>query len=616
MVDISGFTDRMFKSARSTTGRKGPFIYLIEIDAYNFQTMAIERLYFGSDGYNHPTAPAYYENRIMQSPDFGRFLLSPGATSGSTRITVGEIVLANYDRRLDHLRDLGLAGQKMRILLGYKSDPYTSFISLCAGRIELGLFEFISGAAGVSDLVTIRFRDRLLDFTKPMNNNRYLGNNDLPNGIEGVEDLKGKPKPLAFGKVYNVAPVNVNSSLLIYQLADNLIDSIPQVRDSGVVISPGVPYTSLADMYANEPAEGTFRAWITAAGAYFRLGSTPQGTLTCDVIEGHLPIDWSAGNVTYRMITGYGGVLPSEINISDLNQLNILNQAAVGIYIDGESDIQTPVNSVLQSIGASGGFDRLDIFRMRRINLPLEEDLGPITFRAPYNDTKVGANDIRLISIRFIPTNDPDKGVPTYQQILNYRKNYTTQASDGLAGQALQDQALVNFVNSEFRTVTREAAWIKVGNPLAVKKEMNSLLVDTVAAEEECERQLTLYSGRRDFLELEIHLDFENLSKIDIGDIVNIIIPAYGYRYGVPMLITGLAYNTSRDILTVEVWGGIESIVEEFNDTINDPTVEDRGHVGDTPIGWTALGMLISPLGIDRAIIDCRPLEALTGLFS
>jgi hypothetical protein len=613
---ISKFTDRMFKSTRSTTGRKGPFIYLIEVSAYNFQTMTLEHLRYGTDGYNDKDAPGYYENRVMSAPDFGRYLLSPAATSGTSKVTIGDVVLANNDRALDHLRDLGIAGQEIKILLGYKYDSYTTFTPLSFGRVEQVLFEFVAGQAGVTDTVTLRFRDRLLDFTLPIQENRYKGNNSPPYGVEGNEDIKSKPKPLLFGEVFNISPVSVNAPLLIYQAADNVIRSFVQVRDSGVTLSEGPPYTSQTDMENNEPVPGTYRPWISAAGSYFRLGATPRGTITCDCIEGATQADLSAGQVAYRILTQYGKIPPADISMADLNALNILNGAAVGIFIAEESNIQAPIDDVLQSIGASGGFDRLDVYRMRRINLPLAEHATGIILRAPYNDTKVGLNDIRLISIRFIPTNDPDKGVPTYQQTLNYRKNYTVQASDGLAADALEDQRLVNFVNSEYRSTVSNADWIRVGNPLAVKKNMNSLLTTTVSAEEECERQLTLYSGRRDFLELEVHLDFDVINKIDIGDIITVIIPAYGYRYGQPMLITGMAYNTSRDVLTVEVWGGIESVVEELAAIVNEPGAESRGFVGETLVGWTAIGMLISPLGIDRAIIDYRVLESLVGLAS
>jgi hypothetical protein len=592
-----------FREARSITGSRGPIIYLIEVDAYNFTTQAIEHLRYGTDGFNAPDAPGFYQRRVMTPPDFGRFLLAPGATSGANQVTPGDVVMANNDRALDGLRDYGIGGQSIRILIGYRYDPYSAFIPLASGRVEQVLFDLVVGQNTTTDTVTLRFRDRLLDFSLPLQNHRYLGNNVAPDGIEGGDDLKSKPVPLVWGKVFNVTATNVNAYLDIYQVAENQIRTLVQVYDAGELLSVGTAYSSLADMQvqANAPTPGFFNWYIGSEGSYFRLGATPKGTITFDAIEGATDADLSAGQVAYRILTTKGGLNPSEISMADLSTLDGLNQNAVGIYVGDESNIQTPVDAILSSIGAAGGFDRLDVFRMRRINLPLEENV-TATLRAPIMSSKLAVGEIRVISIRFIPTNDPDKGVPTYEQTINYRKNYTVQAGNGLASQALDDQTFVNFVGSEFRTTVRDAAWVKVGNPLAIKKTMDSLLIESLAADEECERQLTLYSGRRDFIELEVSLDFDVIAAIDIGDIVMLYIPAYGYDAGQPMLLTGMIYNTSRNILTIEAWGGRESVVIDLAETIGDTsTVEDWGIVGATLVGWTGIGTVLS-LGIDRAL--------------
>jgi hypothetical protein len=596
-------SDRAFREARSITGSRGQIVYLIEVDAYNFTTQAIERLRYATQGFNAPDAPGYYQGRVMTPPDFGRFLLAPGATSGTNTVTPGDVVLANNDRALDGLRDYGIGGQSIRILIGHTTDNYTGFIPLASGRVEQVLFDLVVGQNTTTDTVTLRFRDRLLDFSLPIQNHRYLGNNVAPDGVEGGDDLKSKPVPLMWGKVYNVTATNVNAYKDIYQVAENQISTLVQVYDAGELLTPGPSYSSLAALQddAQIPTPGYFRSYIGSEGSYFRLGATPKGTITFDAIEGATAADWSAGQVAFRILTSKGGLNPSEISMEDLTVLDALNQNSVGIYVGDESNIQTPIDAILSSIGAAGGFDRLDVFRMRRINLPLIENATAV-LRAPITSSKLAVDEIRVISVRFIPTNDPDKGVPTYEQTINYRKNYTVQAGNGLASQALDDQTFVNFVGSEFRTTVRDAAWVKVGNPLAIKKSMDSLLTESLAADEECERQLTLYSGRRDFIELEVSLNFDVIAAIDIGDVVMLYIPAYGYDAGQPMLLTGMIYNTSRNVLTIEAWGGKESIVIDLADTIDDTsTVEDWGVVGATLVGWTGIGTVLS-LGIDRAL--------------
>ena len=485
MIGLRGYTDRMFRSpGRSITGGSGAFVYLIEVDTYDYRTETTTTMRFGTDGFNAPDAPGFYQDRILTSPDFGRYLLSPGSTQGSNKVTVGDVVLANYDRELDGMRDLGIAGQRIALLVGFKGARYSDFISLSVGRVEQVLYDFVSGQAGVTDTVTLRFRDRLLDFSLPLQNHRYLGNNEAPNGLEGGDDLKSKPVPLLWGVVFNVTAVNVNAWKNIYQAADNRIRSLVQVYDAGEPLTQDAPFSSLADLQddALAPTPGHFRAYIGSEGSFFRIGTTPKGTITFDAIEGATDADLSAGQVAYRILTQYGGLAASDIDMGDLTTLDALNRNAVGIYIGAdESNIQTPVDTVLASIGAAGGFDRLDKYRMRRINLPIAENVTGV-FIAPSAELKVSTGDIRVISIRFLPTNDPDRGVPTYEQTVNYRKNYTVQAGNGLANEALEDQDRVNFLDKEWRSVIRDAAWVKVGNPLAVKKTMDSLLTETNAA--------------------------------------------------------------------------------------------------------------------------------------
>jgi hypothetical protein len=68
------------------------------------------------------------------------------------------------------------------------------------------------------------------------------------------------------------------------------------------------------------------------------------------------------------------------------------------------------------------------------------------------------------------------------------------------------------------------------------------------------------------------------------------------------MLLTGMVYNTSRNVLTIEAWGGRESVVIDLAETIDDEsTVEDWGTVGATLVGWTGLGTVLS-VGVDRAV--------------
>ena len=108
----------------------------------------------------------------------------------------------------------------------------------------------------------------------------------LPAGVEGVVgDLAGKPKPLLFGVVTNIAPPCVNTARLIYQVNDGTITSLDDVYDRGVALTLEGTYASEADVLddGQEPSAGMYKVYL--AGGLFRLGSSPAGTVTAEMVK-------------------------------------------------------------------------------------------------------------------------------------------------------------------------------------------------------------------------------------------------------------------------------------------------------------------------------------------
>ena len=140
-----------------------------------------------------------------------------------------------------------------------------------------------------STSLRLRLRDRLSEFDKAHQRVQYLGNNVLPNGLEGTaDDIKGKTKPKVYGKVFNIEPMMVNTSKLIYQASDSDVYDIPNVYDKGAALTRGSDYADSAAMLATAPSPGQYKA--CPSEGYFRLGAAPEGTVTCDVTEGPLPL--------------------------------------------------------------------------------------------------------------------------------------------------------------------------------------------------------------------------------------------------------------------------------------------------------------------------------------
>ena len=244
----------------------------------------------------------------------------------------------------------------------------------------------------------------------------------MPDGIDGTDDIKGSAKPLVFGPVYNITVKEVNTSKLIFQVHDD-VAAIPAAYDMGVPLPQGTDYTDESDMETNAPSAGTYRVWSSATyGTFARLGSSPAGSLTFDVVEGATAADRTAAQIAKRM--ALRGISSGEISSADITALDAKNSAEVGIYIaDGSTfTIREALDQVLGSIGAWYTFDIDAVLRMGRLELPTGEPDVTLTD---------GGN---AISIERIASNDAGKGVPPWKVNLQYEKNWTVQSASDLAG--------------------------------------------------------------------------------------------------------------------------------------------------------------------------------------
>jgi hypothetical protein len=397
--------------------------------------------------------------------------------------------------------------------------------------------------------VTIQLRDRLLDLAQPVQTNKYLGNNVLPDGLEGVDDLKDKPKPLAFGQVQNVPTPCVNTSRLEYQVNDGTISDVPAVYDSGVSLTRGADYTSQVDMETNAPLAGNYRVW--KAGGYFRLGTTPLGAITADVLEGAAVADRTAAQIAKRIASHTGGIPIGDIDATDVTALDALTSAVLGIWIDAEVQFGAALDAVLQSIGGWYGFDRLGKFRMQRLDVP--DPVSVATFRQFRLKTDAAVGEFDLIDCRFLGGNDPDRGAPTWQVSLDYSRNWTVQQGDGLAGSVAA--ARRSFLAKADRTAIASDVSVKTPSPLAVQKQVSTLLIDQTEAAKEANRLLTMFNQTRDFLEIDTPVTTDLVAAVKLNDTVKVVMPRFGYAGGKHLRVIGEQYNAARKLVTLSLWG-------------------------------------------------------------
>jgi hypothetical protein len=254
--------------------------YLAELTVYDIDgaTTATLRYCTGRGFVTTPSetpANTIYEPRITQPLSVARHLFAPGATSGRSVIGIGDLVLQNADGLLDALAtDYAFDGRALVIRRGTEGAAYPAGFPV----VFTGTMEQVEVNR---DTVVVRCRDRAFELDAPLQVTLYDGDNVLPDGLEGTaDDLKGKPKPLAYGVVQNATLPCVNTAKLIYQLNDGAVQSVDGVYDAGIALG-GELFIAAGGGTPDDTFSASARGGAWAVSPAILAGS---GTVTCSCL--------------------------------------------------------------------------------------------------------------------------------------------------------------------------------------------------------------------------------------------------------------------------------------------------------------------------------------------
>ncbi|MFY7963197.1 MAG: hypothetical protein ACOVVK_24200 [Elsteraceae bacterium] len=515
-------------------------IYLVEVDARLDVAGSVATLRFASGpGYNHPSAPGYYEPRLANPLTLRRTLFSAGATSGAVGVGTGAIDLANLDGGLDALIGYGFDGGRATVRTLRPDQPYGAARIMAVLTLEQPELTWTKAS--------LRLRDRLQELeTRRLQPRRYEGSNQGAEGVEGgAADLKGRPKPLAYGRVRNAAPPCVNAARLIYQLNDGAVAEA-QAYDRGAALNQQPDYADRAEMEATAPSPGAFRLW--RAGGYLRLGSPPTGLLTADILVG-TAAERTAAALLAAMAIGPGGLNPADVAQEDVDALRLANSAELGLWVDAETSVRAAMEQVANSIGAWFGFDRLGRLRMGRLEAPAGPPAAVLTRLSAAAATGAPGD---ILSIERRPTDEPGRGAPCAGVRLTYQRNWSVQDTD-LAG--VVSSARRAFLGQATRVAIAEDPSIRLQFPGAIQRDFDSLIDDPAAAQAECERRLALRRARRDRLVARVRLDPDLLATVDLGAVIQLTLPRFGLLPGKLFVVIGLDLDAAAGVLDIDLWG-------------------------------------------------------------
>lgn len=462
----------------------------------------------------------YYDLRIKQPAIFTSSAYTGKIIESGSRSAFGETTLINIDGGLDYLADYAVDGRNSVLSLLDEKGIITEVIS---GTVQSISFE--------SNIISLRLRDiqETLNLSHP--ESLYLGNNIPPNGLEGTDqDIKGKVKPKCYGKVRNLSAVLVNSQKLIYQAHDDSISPLVNVEtvavyDKGVLLTKHTHYLSMTDFLNATVPAGHYATYE----GYFKLGTTPSGTITCDVDSSV----FLAGDV-FNLLASEAGFV---FNQSDRTTINLLGE--IGIFLPDSRSTSSMFDQIASSVGGYWYFESNNV-RLKQLVTP-SDPVNPDLFFYDY----------QIIDISRTKTGQGKNNLPVNAVSIKADKIETVQ--NDLAGSV--DDAYRARVSQAFREEEVVNPSVKIRHPLSDKLEIESCFRNLSSALVQANRLQTLLGVRRDSVSLKLRLDSEIIPSIQIGTNINLTSYKLGYSLGKNFTVLGYTLDAKLSRVTLELFG-------------------------------------------------------------
>lgn len=500
-------------------------------------------VYFSGDGFNSlPTdvkPNVHYSGRIKVPGNYERTLFSSGTTAGQLTVGAGVIELVNMDGELDYLRTLAFDGYELRILAIPRRNPkYENAVLVFSGTAEQVELSW--------ERATIRIRDRLAELDKPIQTVKYAGTTDHGGMSEAEgkpDDLKDSLKPTTWGQPRQIAAINSNQFDLIFDMGQNGVQGVAEVRDKGVLITAtGTDYPTTAALIAATVPSGEYSTCL--AQGQIGLGTKPIGQISTAPLEGANTAARTAAQVARRMMLRMGLVEGTSFLASDITKLDAQNSAPVGYWTEtDEVTALTSIGDVLGSIGATVVPDRLGVFRMLRLDPPTAYP--KVTLERPQILETEGRG------FRLLATGDEGKGVRAWKVTVKYGRNWAVASRNELQTDTTDDYKA--FAEQEWRTAVAENAAVKAIHKLSPELTYETYLVNEADAIAEAQRRLSLHSVSRDrFL---VPVKSYLVEQIDLGDVIRLQVNRFGLGDGKDFVVIGITENLETGITTLDVWG-------------------------------------------------------------
>lgn len=404
--------------------------------------------------------------------------------------TLGLFELVDPDGELDDLRTLGWDGAPIELRRGEPDayfSTYTTVAKLSAAGIRYNLRK-----------KEILLRDLAWKLSQAeLHGLRYGGTG----GVDGDATLKGRIKPIAFGSVAGITPVQINATLLVYQVSCSSVLAIDAVKDGGAPLTSDGDVATYEDLVAATVPAGHFLT--CEALGLFRIGAAPVFPVTADVrgdadtLNG-LGYPSTRAEIARRVATGRGNIRlrdPQDIDGRSFDYLDQWQSATVGRYW---ADEITKADALTELMAGCAGWWSIGIDGRLAVGQLEDPALRAASFTLDFDGD--GSAEVRVDAPSMTDWQPPRRST-----MVGWGRNYTPLTTDQIAGSVSQAQAAI--LSSGGRVAPSENAWVASGYPSAKVVMIDGAYEAEADAQIEADRQRRLFGQVREVIELPVVMD-------------------------------------------------------------------------------------------------------------
>jgi hypothetical protein len=416
--------------------------------------------------------------------------LGVGQAAGGSA-TVGILELIDPDGELDGLRTLAWDGAELELRRGEPEAYFDTFAAVAKLTT--------AGLRYNTRKKEILLRDLAWRLTQAeLHGQRYGGTG----GTDGDASLAGRIKPIVLGEVYNITPVQMVATALIYQVSCTSVLGIDTVKDGAAPLTFDADHATYDLLAAASVSAGHF-ATCKALGL-FKIGAAPVYIITADVRGDNDTINGIAyphtrAHIARRIATGRGNIRlsdPAQIDTAAFEYLDQYQTATLGYYWNEE---KTKADALAEVMAGCLGWWTIRLNGMLAVGQLEDPATATPLFSLAYPSDD-GATESRVDEPAMT-----DYQPPRRSTLIGWQRNYTVMASNQIAGSVAQATAAI--LQRPTRYTASEDSWISAGWPTAPVVAIDGGFAEESAALLEGNRQMRLLRSRREVFEIPAVVD-------------------------------------------------------------------------------------------------------------